>query len=161
MSPSTTAIPAFITPDALKEHWQGHRRLTRKTIEAFPEDKLFTHAVGNMRSFGELAREMVGMAVPTLEGLITENWAAYAPAPATTRGDLLKQWDDATAGIEERWSRIPVAHFQDTVTAFGQWTMPAYALVLYLVDNEVHHRGQGYVYLRDLGIEPPPFYLRD
>jgi uncharacterized damage-inducible protein DinB len=24
----------------------------------------------------------------------------------------------------------------------------------------VHHRGQGYVYLRALGIEPPPFYDR-
>jgi uncharacterized damage-inducible protein DinB len=26
--------------------------------------------------------------------------------------------------------------------------------------NEIHHRGQGYVYLRTLGIEPPPFYER-
>lgn len=26
---------------------------------------------------------------------------------------------------------------------------------LYLVDNEVHHRAQGYVYLRALGIVPP------
>jgi uncharacterized damage-inducible protein DinB len=24
----------------------------------------------------------------------------------------------------------------------------------------VHHRGQGYVYLRALGIEPPPFWER-
>ena len=29
-----------------------------------------------------------------------------------------------------------------------------------LVDNEIHHRGQGYVYLRELGIEPPPFWER-
>ena len=26
---------------------------------------------------------------------------------------------------------------------------------LYVIDNEIHHRGQGYVYLRALGIEPP------
>jgi uncharacterized damage-inducible protein DinB len=26
--------------------------------------------------------------------------------------------------------------------------------------NEIHHRGQGYVYLRALGIEPPRFYER-
>ena len=30
----------------------------------------------------------------------------------------------------------------------------------YLIDNEVHHRGQGYVYLRELGVEPPAFYER-
>jgi uncharacterized damage-inducible protein DinB len=33
-------------------------------------------------------------------------------------------------------------------------------LVLYVIDNEIHHRGQGTVYLRALGIEPPPFYER-
>ena len=33
-------------------------------------------------------------------------------------------------------------------------------LLLYWIDNEVHHRGQAYVYLRALGIEPPPFYDR-
>lgn len=27
-----------VTISAMKEHWQGHRRLTRKTIVAFPED---------------------------------------------------------------------------------------------------------------------------
>jgi uncharacterized damage-inducible protein DinB len=29
-----------------------------------------------------------------------------------------------------------------------------------VIDNEIHHRGQGYVYLRALGIEPPPFCER-
>jgi uncharacterized damage-inducible protein DinB len=33
-------------------------------------------------------------------------------------------------------------------------------LILYVIDNEIHHRGQGYVYLRALGIEPPAFYDR-
>jgi uncharacterized damage-inducible protein DinB len=33
-------------------------------------------------------------------------------------------------------------------------------LILYVIDNEIHHRGQGYVSLRVLGIEPPAFYDR-
>ncbi|MFD1732208.1 DinB family protein [Deinococcus malanensis] len=28
------------------------------------------------------------------------------------------------------------------------------------MENEIHHRGQGFVYLRLLGIEPPAFYER-
>ena len=32
--------------------------------------------------------------------------------------------------------------------------------ILCAIDNEIHHRGQGYVYLRALGIEPPAFYDR-
>ena len=30
----------------------------------------------------------------------------------------------------------------------------------YALENEIHHRGQGYVYLRLLGHEPPAFYIR-
>ena len=37
----------FITPDALLAHWQGHRRLTRRVIDAFPDDKLFTFSVAD------------------------------------------------------------------------------------------------------------------
>jgi uncharacterized damage-inducible protein DinB len=53
-----------------------------------------------------------------------------------------------------------MARFQETDKAFGQWEMTIYGLLFYLVDNEIHHRGQGYVYLRSLGIEPPAFYER-
>lgn len=37
---------------------------------------------------------------------------------------------------------------------------PFGATLLYVLDNEVHHRGQGHPYLRELGIEPPAFYQR-
>ena len=48
----------------------------------------------------------------------------------------------------------------ETLNAFGQYTGVLHDLILYVIDNEIHHRGQGYVYLRALGIEPPPFYER-
>jgi len=44
-----------LTAQQLLEHWQGHRSLTRRVIEAFPDDKLFTYTVGGMRPFSELA----------------------------------------------------------------------------------------------------------
>jgi uncharacterized damage-inducible protein DinB len=46
------------------------------------------------------------------------------------------------------------------MTAFGQYPGRV-DLLLYAIDNEIHHRGQGYVYLRANGVEPPPFYERD
>jgi len=44
--------------------------------------------------------------------------------------------------------------------AFGQYEGTNLSTILYLIDNEIHHRGQGYVYLRSLGIEPPYFWER-
>jgi uncharacterized damage-inducible protein DinB len=156
---STSSTP-YMTAQQYLEHWQGHRALTRRVIDAFPEDKLFSYSVGGMRPFSTLAMEFIGMAVPTLDGVITGQWNSYAEAKATTKAELLRQWDATTARIEELWPKIPAARFQEVDTAFGQWKMTIYDLLLYVRDNEIHHRGQGYVYLRSLGIEPPAFYER-
>jgi uncharacterized damage-inducible protein DinB len=158
--PPTSASAMLITPEQFLQHWQGHRGLTRRVIDAFPEDKLFTYSVGGMRPFSGLAMEFIGMAVPTLKGVITREWASYSSPEAKTKADILRLWDEATGEINRLWPTIPPGRFQETDKAFGQWEMPIYGLLLYIVDNEIHHRGQGYVYLRSLGIEPPPFYER-
>ena len=161
MSTSQPSTPStFISTDALLDHWQGHRRLTRRVIEAFPEDKLFTFSVGGMRTFGELANELLAMASPMAQGLATGDWEAYAPEASKTKEDILRLWDESTQEIDEFWARIPGGRFQEDITSFGQYTGPGYWQVLYVVDNEIHHRGQGYVYLRALGIEPPFFWER-
>lgn len=160
----TSANPSeptmFISTDALLEHWQGHRRLTRRVIEMFPDDKLFAFSIGGMRTFGELANELLSMAGPMAHGLATLEWGGYTPAKATSKTEILRLWDESTTRISEFWSQIPVARFQEMLTSFGQFTGYGYWQILYIVDNEIHHRGQGYVYLRALGVEPPLFWER-
>lgn len=161
MTRTNTSEPTmFLSTDALLDHWQGHRRLTRRVIEAFPGDQLFTFAIGGMRPFGDLANELLAMAAPMAHGLATLEWGGYAPPKATSKAEILQSWDESTTRINEFWARIPPARFQETLTSFGQYTGFGYWQVLYVVDNEIHHRGQGYVYLRALGIEPPPFWER-
>jgi len=155
---STSAV--VITPDQLREHWQGHRALTRRVIDAFPDDQLFTFTVGGMRPFSALAMEFLGMAVPTVRGIVTGEWSSYEEPKPTTKEEILRQWDESTAELDRLWAQIPPQRFQETDTAFGMYTMPIHGLINYVIDNEVHHRGQGYVYLRALGIEPPPFWER-
>jgi uncharacterized damage-inducible protein DinB len=160
MTTQSSSNTVVITPDQLLEHWQGHRRLTRRMIDAFPEDSLFNFSIGGMRPFAALALEMIQMAVPILRGEITGEWtSSEVPAP-TTKAGLLDLWDQATDEINRMWPDLPPHRFQEEDTAFGQWKMPGYAMFLYGIDNEIHHRGQGYVYLRSLGIDPPPFYER-
>jgi hypothetical protein len=91
-----SAAPMFISTDALREHWQGHRRLTRRVIEAFPDDQLFAFSIGGMRTFGALANELLSMAGPMAHGMATLEWGAYAPAKAESKRDLLKGWDEST-----------------------------------------------------------------
>lgn len=150
----------FITPAALLEHWQGHRRLTRRVIDAFPDDQLFTFSIGGMRTFGELAMELLSMAEPMARGVATGDWNTSWEREPLPKDELLRRWDASTAEIDALWAQIPADKFAENMVAFGQYPGVAHDLVLYVIDNEVHHRGQGYVYLRALGIEPPPFWER-
>lgn len=156
-APSTAAA---VTADALLEHWQGHRRLTRRLIEAFPEDQLFTYSIGGMRTFGALALELVSMAAPMARGVVSGDWNTSFDRDEKTKEEVLRQWDQGTDEINTLWPQIPAERFQENLVAFGQYPGRASELILYVIDNEIHHRGQGYVYLRALGVEPPPFYER-
>jgi uncharacterized damage-inducible protein DinB len=149
-----------ISRDSLLEHWQGHRRLTRRVIEAFPDDRLFTYSIGGMRSFGALAMELVTMGAPYIRGVVTGQWDQSWDREARPKAELLALWDAATDDINRLWPQIPDERFELTIKAFGQWEGKTIVTLLYVIDNEIHHRGQGTVYLRSLGIEPPPFYER-
>jgi uncharacterized damage-inducible protein DinB len=160
MTDTTAPHTAFITPEALLAHWQGHRRLTRRVIEAFPEDQLFTYSVGGMRPFGEMALELLAMAVPMARGVATGDWNTSFDRESLPKDEILRRWDESTAELDTLWGQIAPGKFHEEMVAFGQYPGRAHDLILYVVDNEIHHRGQGYVYLRSLGIEPPPFWER-
>jgi uncharacterized damage-inducible protein DinB len=160
-STATASAPLpFITPAALLEHWQGHRRVTRRMIEAYPEDQLFTYSIGGMRPFGALVLEMLTMAAPMVQGALTGEYTTSRDRDPKPKAELLRLWDESTTQLNTLFPQIPAQQFAEEKTAFGAYTDKLYNLILYVIDNEIHHRGQGYVYLRSLGIEPPAFYDR-
>ncbi|WP_159799864.1 DinB family protein [Flavobacterium sp. MK4S-17] len=161
------AVRGVLTPQELLEHWQGHRGLTRRVIEAFPEKELFNFSVGGMRPFAVLVMEMLDIAGPGMHGFVTGKWDDINAMPhATGKGmpetkeALLALWDEITEVINRLWPELKPEKFQEKVLAFGQFEGTLTSSLLYFIDNEIHHRGQGYVYLRALGIAPPPFWDR-
>ncbi|HEY9229542.1 MAG TPA: DinB family protein, partial [Gemmatimonadaceae bacterium] len=114
---------------------------------------------GGMRTFAQLATELVGMAVPIARGVATGSWTGDKVNPKS-KAEILKLWDESTTELDRVWKTIPLKAFQEEHVAFGQWKGTGIWQILYAIDNEIHHRGQGYVYLRSLGIEPPHFYDR-
>lgn len=162
-----TESVSLIHPEELREHWQGHRRLTRRVIEAFPEDQLFNYSIGGMRTFSELAMELIHMGAPCVYGIATRKWkklgesvdSSLSVAPKT-KEEILQLWDWATEQIDATWKLIPLERYREISTIDGQYEGVTWSHFFYFIDNEVHHRGQGYVYLRSLGIEPPAFWER-
>ncbi len=66
--------------------------------------------------------------------------------PPATKKELLEAWDEVTAELDANWPKITEERFQEQLHAFGNesWAGPAYSIIQYFVDNEIHHRGQGY-----------------
>ncbi|WP_035652942.1 MULTISPECIES: DinB family protein [unclassified Flavobacterium] len=151
-----------ITSEDLLKHWQGHRALTRRLIEIFPEKDFFEFSIGGMRPFAKLVDELLAIAAPALKGIVNRKSEPYTEAEEKLifKAQYLEKWDEATAEINKYWEQLSVEDFSETFNLFGQYEFPIIQNILYFIDNEVHHRGQAYVYLRALNIEPPFFWER-
>lgn len=158
-TPTTTSV---ISSKDLLTHWQAHRGLTRRVIEAFPEKELFEFSIGGMRPFAKIIMELLAIGAPGVKEIAegTVQQLNEDLEQADTKEKILALWDEATATIDQYWAQIPDQRFQEKIMAFGQYEGTVQSTVLYYIDNEIHHRGQGYVYLRALGIEPPFFWQR-
>lgn len=156
-------VHEVITSEELLKHWQEHRDLTRRVIEAFPEKEFFNHRIGGMRTFAEMSMELLGIGAPGIREIATgeQNDLTESFDHQNSKEKILQWWDEDTKTIDTYWKKIPQQRFQERITVFGQYEGTVIATILYFIDNEIHHRGQGYVYLRSLGVEPPAFWDRD
>ena len=150
----------LLTPEALLTNLKDVRALTRNVIEAFPEKELFEFSVANLRPFSQMVEEflMITNYIFT-ETLHEKHTPFYTEGQSpTTKAEVLALWDRATEILDREWTKVgdytqPLTIYQMTFS-FAQW-------ILYAIENESHHRGQGYTYLRALGIEPPFFWARE
>ena len=152
---------ALISKSDLLTHWLGHRNLTRRTIEKFPEDKLFTFQVEGMRTYADMIKELLSIAVPGLTDIVYNETTPFSHELSySTKAELLQAWDEATPQIEVLYNAIPEDRFHEDFNLFGEYKFPIIQNIQYFIDNEIHHRAQGYAYLRLLHIEPPFFWER-
>lgn len=157
---TTSSTAEIINKDQMLMHWLGHRKVTRRTLEAFPEKDLFEFSIGGMRTYAQLTKEMLAMDGATAKALATGDWGTFdeEKPELKTKADLLTSYDESTETIQKYWGDITMEKFQEQLTAFGQYDGTGYSILFYIIDNEIHHRGQGFVYLRALGITPPNFW---
>jgi len=155
-------ITQIISKEQLLNHWIGHRALTKRIIEKFPEEDFFEFSIGGMRTFSEIISELLAMEAPGLKAITERSPAPFCQEGCVfnTKAEYLTAWDKATEAIDYYWGALKEEDFNETFKLFGQYEFPVYQNIFYFIDNEIHHRGQGFVYLRALGIEPPFFWER-
>lgn len=148
----------------LFEALEGNRRLTLRTIKAFTDEDLFTfRPVEQMRPFAEMVIEILGIEDGYVRGIATGEWV-YNPDQfkgISTKTDILAACE-AVRGRTREWWPLITAQRLATVEKdpFFGFESSHFDRLFYALENEIHHRGQAYVYLRLRGVEPPPFWER-
>src|SRR5690606_33420195 len=112
------------------------------------------------RTFAEMTMELLAIAEPGIDEMATGTKREYNHHSdnLTTKAALLERWDESSARLNKLFPKLQPEQFHDHIKSFGLFEGTIIGNLLYFIDNEIHHRGQGYVYLRTLGIEPPPFW---
>ena len=149
----------LLTPEALLTNLKDVRALTRNVIEAFPEKELFEFSVANLRPFSQMVEEFLMITNYIFTETLHEKHTPFYTEGQfpTTKAEVLALWDRATEILDREWKEV--GDYTQSLTiyqmsfSFAQW-------ILYAIENESHHRGQGYTYLRALGIDPPFFWAR-
>lgn len=158
-----TLATQVITPEDLLKHWQGHRALTRRVIELFPEKDFFEFSIGGMRPFSKMVDELLSIGAPALQSIVNREIQPYngeSDKNLIFKAQYLQKWDEDTVEINKNWEKLSIEDFSEIFNLYGIYEFPIIHNILYFIDNEVHHRGQGCVYLRALGITPPFFWER-
>ena len=136
----------LLTPQALLTNLKDVRALTRKVIEAFPEKDLFEFNIANLRPFSGMVEEFLRVMDYLFKERFQEQHTLFLEGDfPTTKAEVLALWDRATEILDREWQKVgdytqPFTIYQMTFS-FAQW-------ILYFIENESHHRGQGYTYLR-------------
>lgn len=150
----------LLTPEALLTNLKDVRALTRNVIEAFPEKDLFEFSIANLRSFSQMVEEFLMITNYIFTETLHEKHTPFYTEGQfpTTKTEVLALWDKVTEIIDREWKEV--GDYTQSLTIY-QMTFSFAQWILYFIENESHHRGQGYTYLRALGIEPPSFWGRE
>lgn len=147
--------------DSFLSYFEGIRERTLRVLRLVPEERLeWRHSPGVFLP-GDLARHIAG----TERYTFAEN-VAGRPSRYPGCGTDLAQGRDGVIEFVERMhaetisvlKNLTAADLEAKVAGPQGTPVTAWKLLRAMVEHEVHHRGEMYVYLALLGVERPPLY---
>lgn len=125
---------------------------------AVPNDKLEWKPADGMFSLRELICHL-----PQAELLIVRSALAGSTQKPQLElsglsvDQIVETFDRQHERLVEEVSRLDPNQLEEEVEFYGR-KMPRIALLVGMTEHEIHHRGQLFIYLRLLGVEPPKIY---
>lgn len=152
------------------KYWDNVRRVTLAFLDAFPAEHLDFRPTEEVYTARQQFQHLVASEVMFVRGWTQDVWDYPWQDGRWCATELIDDSFDTLEGlrrfyvdIHERTvaflsSLLPGDGSKRLATHLGELSIDA--MILYAIDEEIHHRAQIATYLRILGIEPPLFAQR-
>jgi len=140
-------------------HWDNVHNITVKTIKLFPEEKKDFKPVEPMMTVMDIIQHIADVEKIFLEGcrkgsIEMEDFKKYEKVDFPNLKNLVDYFEKTHKEVNSYYSQVQDKGMEKIIkTPWGD--SPVFHQFSGAYDHEWHHRGQLYVYLRLLGIEPP------
>ena len=153
----------MLNKQALMGMWDMQRQrvgIGLRCVEMIPADKFDSHPIANMRSPKELLVHTYGMVMremteAVIRGEVKEIDEKGVVAGLKSRDDVLKYCRDCWNASDKAASQITDAQLAAIVKTPWGMDVPGWWILGAQHDEYLHHRGQLYTYLRQMGAEVP------
>lgn len=151
----------IVDPAEFLRYYGRIRERTSRVVALIPRQQLeWTYRYGKF-SFGDLLRHLAGIE----RYMFAEN-AQRLPSRYPGHGrDLADGWEAVMAYFErchreaiEIFARLSAEDLRQPCVTPGGSPLPVWKWLRAMIEHEIHHRGQLYLYLAMLGVATPPLY---
>jgi uncharacterized damage-inducible protein DinB len=145
--------------DLLIREVEEENRVTRRVLQAIPEERREYRPHPDGRSALELAWHIASSEIWCLAGIIhgqVSSAQERMPSLIKTVADVIAWRENNVPGLIEDVKRLPPEQLARPLGVFDVSTRPAVTYLLAMIVHTAHHRGQLSAYLRAMGAKVPP-----
>lgn len=147
--------------ESFLEYYEKIRARTERIIQCIPPDKIdWTYAEGKF-TFGDLVRHLAGIE----RYLYAENaqfkqslYPGHGKHLAATYDEVFQYFHDKHAESMEIFRGLSPEQLEARCMLPNETSITLWKWLRAMVEHEIHHRGQIYLYLAMLNIPTPPLY---
>ena len=151
--------------ETFRRVWDREFRTTANVFRSFSADQLCVKPHERSRTVRDLAWQCVidEHVIGTILSKTEHDLRNVPPAPPSPAAmeEIVAAYESAHSDAVEKLNQLPEADFDRTVTSIlagGEWKMPRPEALWANVMDQVHHRGQLTIYLRQAGGKVPSIY---
>jgi uncharacterized damage-inducible protein DinB len=138
----------------LRQTYLDVQRGTRRLIELVPRDKLDWAPGIGMMTLRELVHHLSVIGAAGMRGIVYESWERPPRDPEATIDGALERFKRSTAEVLSLFDGVSDAELaRREVTSPWGATMTVARAMTALIEHDVHHRTQLFIYLKQLGLE--------